>query len=669
MRFVGAIALALCLSALISQPALAEKRVALAIGNAHYRNVGHLANPAADAGLLASTFRQANFDVVTLRTDLTANEMRRALRDFGDKARDADIAVIYYAGHGLEVDGTNYLIPIDATLDRDTDVYDEALPLDRLLVAVEPAKQLRLVILDACRDNPFARTMKRTVAQRAIGRGLAKVEPTGPNSMIAFAAKAGFTAFDGDSKNSPYAVALVAHLTVPGLDVRKAFGFVRDDVLKATNNRQEPFIYGSLGGDDVTLVPAPAPVPDPNEAIRRDYEMAERVGTREGWDFFLSTYPNGFYSKLALAQRNKLVAEEKARAAAEEKARLAAEGAKAAELARAAADAKAAEEGRIAAERKKAQEEARIAEVERAAEKARQVEEEKAARERAATEKKAREAAAQAKAAEEARLAAEQASLERIARAEEQARAAAASAKAADEARAAQEARAATLQKALEDAKASESRAAEGNTADKPIGPIASLSPADKLGDTAPAAEQIPRLLQTELRRLGCYTGTVDGNWSEATQRALTLFNKRAGTRLDIRNASLDTLDVLKQKNERVCPLVCEHGYKADGDTCNRIVCKSGYEVGDDNNCERIREKPSAKHEGGSPMRNVTSAPSSQPNSPRAPSGYNPYDQSRRVTAGGYMTCGGRGCQMVPKGCQAIRGAGGHGMGGRIVCP
>ena len=171
MRFVGAIALSVCLSGLISQPALAEKRVALAIGNANYRNVSHLPNPAGDANLLASTFTQAHFDVVTLRTDLTANEMRRALREFGDKARDADVAVIYYAGHGLEVDGTNYLIPIDATLDRDSDVYDEALPLDRLLVAVEPARRLRLVILDACRDNPFARTMKRTVAQRAIGRG------------------------------------------------------------------------------------------------------------------------------------------------------------------------------------------------------------------------------------------------------------------------------------------------------------------------------------------------------------------------------------------------------------------------------------------------------------------------------------------------------------------
>jgi Uncharacterized protein containing caspase domain len=124
------------------------------------------------------------------------------------------------------------------------------------MVAVEPAKQLRLVILDACRDNPFAKNMKRTMASRAIGRGLAKVEPSGQNTVIAFAAKAGSTASDGIGKNSPFAMALVEHLAKPGLDVQRAFRYVRDDVLKATNNAQEPYTYTSLGGDDVPLVPA-----------------------------------------------------------------------------------------------------------------------------------------------------------------------------------------------------------------------------------------------------------------------------------------------------------------------------------------------------------------------------------------------------------------------------
>src|SRR5712672_445416 len=256
--------LAAALLLLVCQPAFAEKRVALVLGNSAYQNVARLANPVYDGAMIAATLKNAGFDVVEERHDLPAAETRRTLRDFADRARDADIAVVYYAGHGMEVDGTNYLIPVDAKLERDTDVYDEALSLDRVLVAIEPATRLRLVILDACRDNPFAKSMKRTVASRAVGQGLGKVEPTSPNTLIAYSAKAGSTALDGDARNSPFTTALARHITTPGLDVRKAFGFVRDDVLKDTSNRQEPFVYGSLGGDGVALVPArPAPAAAP----------------------------------------------------------------------------------------------------------------------------------------------------------------------------------------------------------------------------------------------------------------------------------------------------------------------------------------------------------------------------------------------------------------------
>src|ERR1700743_749746 len=143
-------------------PAFAGKRVALVLGNSAYQNVPQLTNPVNDARLMADTFRKAGFDVVVSRNDLAALETRRALRDFSDSAADADIAVIYYAGHGIEVDGTNYLIPVDAKLERDNDVFDEAFSLERVMLAVEPAKKLRLVMLDACRDNPFSETMTRT---------------------------------------------------------------------------------------------------------------------------------------------------------------------------------------------------------------------------------------------------------------------------------------------------------------------------------------------------------------------------------------------------------------------------------------------------------------------------------------------------------------------------
>jgi hypothetical protein len=370
MRAVSAIVLAIWATSFFARPAFAEKRVALVIGNSAYQNVGRLANPVNDSGVMAATFKSAGFDVVELKRDLKAIEMRRALRDFSDNVRDADIAIVYYAGHGIEIDGTNYLIPVDAALERDIDAFDEAIPLDRILTVIEPAKQLRLVILDACRDNPFNKTMKRTIGSRGVGRGLAKVEPASPNTLIAFAAKAGSTASDGDSKNSPFTAALVKYLPKPGLDLRKAFGFARDDVLKATSNRQEPFIYGSLGGDDVALVPAAAAPPsatisaDPNAAIRRDYELAERIGTKPVWDSFINNYPSGFYTELAKAQRERLGADaasvavtEKAKGAVNKQKRLALEGAKLAEQAKATEDTRIAPAKIKAAEDPKGQEE------------------------------------------------------------------------------------------------------------------------------------------------------------------------------------------------------------------------------------------------------------------------------------------------------------------------
>src|SRR6202790_4277059 len=315
MRAFLGIVLTVWLTSMVSQSAFAEKRVALVIGNSNYQSVARLGNPANDASAMTETLKGAGFDFVDTRRDLKTSEMRRALRDFSDKARDADVAVVYYAGHGIEVDGTNYLIPVDAKLERDTDAYDEAFSLDRVLLAMKPGKQLRRVILDACRDNPFAKVMKRTVASRAIGQGLAKVEPTSPNMLIAYSAKAGSTALDGDAKNSPFTMALAKHLTTPGLDVRRAFGFVRDDVLKITGNRQEPFVYGSLGGDDVPLVPAPAKVepppspPNPQAEARRDYELALQIGNKSAMSAFLAQYPDGFYARLAKLQLEKFATE------------------------------------------------------------------------------------------------------------------------------------------------------------------------------------------------------------------------------------------------------------------------------------------------------------------------------------------------------------------------
>src|SRR3954451_23258261 len=139
MRGIGTLVLAICAACLFGQPAFAEKRVALVIGNSAYQSVSRLANPISDSDAISATFKSAGFDVVELRHDLKAGEMRRALRDFSDTVIAADVAIIYFAGHGIEIDGNNYVIPVDAVLERDIDAFDEAIPLDRLLAVIEAA--------------------------------------------------------------------------------------------------------------------------------------------------------------------------------------------------------------------------------------------------------------------------------------------------------------------------------------------------------------------------------------------------------------------------------------------------------------------------------------------------------------------------------------------------
>ena len=182
-------------------------------------------------------------------TNLRKDALVSALRDFAARAETADWAVVYYAGHGMEVGGVNYLIPTDAKIAVDRDIGFEAVPLEQVLNAAERAKKLRLVILDACRDNPFANQMKRTltVASRSVSRGLAAVEPEA-GTLVVYAAKDGETALDGDGINSPFASAFVKNLPTPGLEVRRLFDFVRDDVMEATGRKQKPFSYGSISG-------------------------------------------------------------------------------------------------------------------------------------------------------------------------------------------------------------------------------------------------------------------------------------------------------------------------------------------------------------------------------------------------------------------------------------
>lgn len=237
-----------------SVSATAERRVALVIGNAAYASFAELTNPRRDAEAMATIFRKIGFETVIAEQDTSREKMVTALRRFADEADKADWAVIYYAGHGIEVNGVNYILPVDASLKSDRDVQDEAVPLERLIATIEGAKKLRLVILDACRDNPFVPKMRRTIASRSIGRGLASVEPEG-GTLVAYAAKHGQVALDGgDGANSPFVEALLQRLTIPNVEISKVFRLVRDDVLNSTGRRQEPFVYGSLPSDDFYFV-------------------------------------------------------------------------------------------------------------------------------------------------------------------------------------------------------------------------------------------------------------------------------------------------------------------------------------------------------------------------------------------------------------------------------
>jgi hypothetical protein len=298
---------------LASDPALAGRRVALVIGNSAYRNAGVLPNTSNDAKAIAALFTKAGFDFVDLRQDLGVVDFKRAIRGFMSEAGSADIAVVYYAGHGIESGGKNYLIPIDAKLATDFDADDETVMLDRVIAALEPAHQLRLVILDACRENPFLRTIQRTVSLRAAPSGLTRVDPINSDTLIAFAARDGSFSLDGNGPHSPFTTALLKYIAEPGLDIRIALGQVRDEVLSVTANRQEPYVYGSLGGKAISLVPAPEPKkiePQPealdSNEVARDYQMAERVGTQKAWESFLTLHPRGYHAALAREQLGKL---------------------------------------------------------------------------------------------------------------------------------------------------------------------------------------------------------------------------------------------------------------------------------------------------------------------------------------------------------------------------
>ena len=262
--------------------AAAADRVALVVGNSEYVHAGRLPNPVNDANAVSESFERLGFEVTTV-LDADMAEMNEALRIFSRQGATADVAAVFYAGHGIEVDGVNYLVPVDAQLERDTDVRFENITLDMVLQATEGAS-LRLVILDACRNNPLARTMQRTARTRSISRGSfgeLNDEQLSPGLVVAYAAAAGTTADDGEGRHSPYTRALLQYLEAPA-EIIQVFRWVQGTVLEATDRRQQPHLYFSLPGErflngssNANAVPGPN-MPSP-AVINRLEEVVDRL--------------------------------------------------------------------------------------------------------------------------------------------------------------------------------------------------------------------------------------------------------------------------------------------------------------------------------------------------------------------------------------------------------
>jgi len=312
MRYLTLL-LSLTCMALTATAAQADRRVAFVVGNGAYKNVAALPNPSIDAKAVAGALRNVGFEVVE-GTNLTRDKMTERLLDFGKKAQGADIAVFFYAGHGIAISGTNYLLPIDADIKSEMDVkLGAAINIDLTLDQTMGDAKVKLVFLDACRDNPFAAKIKANSATRSVSvqTGLAEMK-SGEGTLIAFATGPGQTALDGtEGGNSPFTRALLANITKPGVEIQQAMTQVRAQVNEETNKGQLPWGHTNLIGA-VYLNGAPAPgaaaagpaqqqvALAPNAEVEVEFWRSIKDSNKaEEFRAYLTNYPNGQFRSLA----------------------------------------------------------------------------------------------------------------------------------------------------------------------------------------------------------------------------------------------------------------------------------------------------------------------------------------------------------------------------------
>jgi len=297
--------------------AKADKRVAFVLGNSAYKNVAPLPNPAIDAKSIAKVLRNVGFEVVE-GANLSRDKMTERLLEFGKKAEGADVALFFYAGHGIAINGTNYLLPVDADLKSEMDVkLGAAINIDVTLDQTMSDAKVKLVFLDACRDNPFAARIRSAKATRSVNvqTGLAEMK-SGEGTLIAFATGPGQTALDGEAgTNSPFTRALMANIAAPGVEIQQAMTKVRAQVNEETNKGQLPWGHTNLIGTvylNQAAAPAGAQAEAPNtpavaagpvsEVELEFWRSIKDTNKPEELNAYLTNYPNGTFKSIALAR-------------------------------------------------------------------------------------------------------------------------------------------------------------------------------------------------------------------------------------------------------------------------------------------------------------------------------------------------------------------------------
>lgn len=313
IRTVRHILCLVVLAMVAAAPALAEKRVALVIGNAGYENATTLRNPANDANDIAERLRSLDFEVI-LGVDQTEADFVDRLSEFALAADRADVALFYYAGHGLQFQGTNYLVPVEAAIESRFQVQQQTVTLDTVIRLMEEKASKVMVFLDACRDNPFAdrlqEALSRSGSAAALGRGLARVETRAPETLVTFAAAPGSVAADGQGRNSPFTAALLEHISTPGAEVEVMLKRVTASVLAATGNKQRPErlsrltseFYFARADDSIAPPPTTGPTPDAGGDLQMARDIWNEIKGSESEAVlrsFIDTFPGTVFAALA----------------------------------------------------------------------------------------------------------------------------------------------------------------------------------------------------------------------------------------------------------------------------------------------------------------------------------------------------------------------------------